>query len=126
MVRIPTSRIPTPVARADLFVISQVHPAEANFWFSIGEPQDNGYSEAFWTDATNDFSIILFPQESKAVDNVTNLRQLLMYFATAQYHRRYLGLKSSVIFGATFAQGIFCVYASWWRVAQVREGTDQT
>lgn len=125
-VRSLTSVTPTPVVKAELFVISQRHPKEENIWFSMGQPGGKKYSEAFWTDATNDLSIILFPQESKAADNLANHHQLLIYFATAQYHRWYLGLKSSVIFGATFAERIFRVFACWWSVAQVRESTDQT
>jgi len=60
------------------------------------------------------FSLILFAGEFKRVPGQRNINQLLMSLSTAQHHRRALGLDDAVIFGATSAQGIFDVTASWW------------
>lgn len=60
------------------------------------------------------FSIIGFAAEFKKDDADSNRNQLTMVLATAQSHRKALGLNKSIIMGATGCRGKVEIYSSYW------------
>lgn len=61
------------------------------------------------------FSIIGFAAEFKKDDADSNRNQLTMVLATAQSHRKALGLNKSIIMGATGCRGKVEIYSSYWK-----------
>jgi hypothetical protein len=72
--------------------------------------------ELYWgaNGSRDNFSIIVFPGEFKRNDAATNMNQLIMVLTTAQSQRRALGLKNSVIMGATACRGNVLIFSSFW------------
>jgi hypothetical protein len=72
--------------------------------------------ELFWSanGSRDTFSIIGFLAEHKRDDAATNMNQLIMVLTTAQSQRRALGLKNSVIMGATACRGNVLIFSSFW------------
>jgi hypothetical protein len=60
------------------------------------------------------FSIIGFPGEFKKDDAGYNKNQLIMVLTTAQWQRRALSLRKSIIMGATGCRGRVQIYSSYW------------
>jgi hypothetical protein len=71
----------------------------------------------YWstTGFLGDFSIIGFAAEFKKDDAEYNKNQLTMVLATAQSHRKALGLNKVIIMGATGSCGRVQIYSSYWK-----------
>ncbi|KAG8984869.1 hypothetical protein FRB93_006218 [Tulasnella sp. JGI-2019a] len=103
---------PRPVTIASLLAISP--PLSKATKFDAGRGAADARSHLFWGVKQTDISIILFAAEFKRKVASTNRNQLIMDLSSAQYHRRALGLKQEVLFGATFVNGCLQFYASQW------------
>jgi hypothetical protein len=85
---------------------------DAALFFADSSTIDNLY----WSTngAIDDFSIIAFPGEFKKDDTAYNKNQLIMVLTTAQSQRKALGLKDTIIMGATGCRGHVTIYSSYW------------
>ncbi|KAG8978505.1 hypothetical protein FRB94_013709 [Tulasnella sp. JGI-2019a] len=103
---------PTPVAIADLLIISP--PLAMEKKLAASHHATNARPHLFWGTKHADISIILFAAEFKRKVADINRNQLIMDLSAAQYHRRALGLTQEVLFGAISVDGLLQFYASQW------------
>ncbi|KAG9035002.1 hypothetical protein FRB95_012292 [Tulasnella sp. JGI-2019a] len=115
---------PKAVVIADLLVVSP--PLLKETRFHAARYAADARPHLFWGVKQIDVSTILFAVEFKRNVASTNRNQLIMDLSAAQYHRRALGLKQKVLFGATSVNGSLKFYASQWAPIRARKAKSKT